>query len=63
MTPLFATGGTALAWLGGALAAGQTLHLKITGVHHPTGAEYRVEHTHQETPTKLMLTCIPVSNA
>ena len=63
MTPLFATGGTALAWLGGELASGQTLHLIITGIKHPEGAVYRVKNADQETPTKLMLTCVPVGNA
>lgn len=68
MTPMWVagdgtSGGVALAWFGDTATAGQTVHLIVTGIHHPTGAKYRIHHTHQERPTKIELTCIPVSNA
>lgn len=61
ITSFYTTGGTDLAQLAGQdLEAGDTLHIKITGPKHPTGALYRVTKITAHRALHYMLRCSPV---
>ena len=60
ITPSFTGGGTVFASFGN-VDAGETVHIKITGPEHPSGALYKLTHIHQETPFRIMLEASPVA--
>lgn len=61
ITPSFAGGGTDIATLNGdALARGETIHVRITGPNHPTGAMYRLTDVKADRPFRYMLQAQPV---
>ncbi len=47
--------------VGDGLSTGQTLHVRITGPNHPSGATYRVTEAHCDRALRYMLTAQPVS--
>ena len=49
--------------IGSSLTAGDTLHVRITGPKHPSGAVYRVSGSSCDRAFRYMLTCEPVSAA
>lgn len=62
ITPLFSGGGTDLVAIQGtALLAGDTLHVRITGPKHPTGALYRITKVDEDRALRYMITAEPVS--
>ena len=61
ITPAFAGGGTDLGELvGRKLEGGDTLHVKITGPLHPTGALYRIVDVRAYRALRYMLRAKPV---
>lgn len=62
VTPSFSGGGTDLASIVGTdLSQGDTLHLKVTGPKHPTGALYRISKINADKALRYMITAEPVS--
>jgi hypothetical protein len=60
-TPGFSSGGTELAALDGRdLDTGNTLHLRITGPNHPTGALYRISRITRDRSLRYLVRAEPV---
>ncbi len=61
ITPEHSGGGTALSLLDGSeLETGDVRLLRITGPHHPDGADYRIIGITAERPLRIMLRAVPV---
>ena len=60
ITPDFTGGGTALTDLLPAVIAHKTVHVKLTGPAHPTGALYTVKEVKTDRAIHWTLTCEPV---
>lgn len=64
ITPAFSGGGTDIASLNAsALSRGHTLHLRITGPQHPSGAIYRVLGVECDRAIHYTIRAAPVGNA
>lgn len=63
ITPSFAGGGTDLASIAGtALARGETIHVRITGPNHPSGALYRLINVNADKALNYMMRAQPVAD-
>jgi hypothetical protein len=61
ITPYFGSGGTLITQIAPAVAAGQTVHVVITGDKHPSGAKYRIKDIDMSSALHWTIRCTPVS--
>lgn len=61
VTPDHTGGGTALSELVPAVSTGHTVHVKLTGPAHPTGALYAISEVKTDRALRWMIRAVPVS--